>query len=164
MKKILADLLILSAAAAAPLAARAAEKGDDAAVRRCLDAWGEKQPFKGKELPKYRVLAANVKVMGIGGNTADTEATKDPALVLVKPSVAVMSKQTLKLTNPNGWYCLKANVTVMAKTVLEVGCATKVADSNAGVAVLGSNDAGTGHGVTVLGKTELKRVGCPAKK
>jgi hypothetical protein len=153
--------LMAFVAFAAAKTAAPAEDGDDQAVRRCLHAWGDKQPFGKDKIPPYKILATSVKIMGIGDAVEDKASTKEPRLVLVKPSVAVMSKNVLRLTNPNGWYCLKANVTVMSKTVLELGCNSKVADTRQGVAVLGSNDDGTGHGVTVLGKTTIKRLGCP---
>lgn len=137
--------------------------GDDRAIARCLRVWGGKHPFQGVKNPKYEEVSTNVKVLGAGGPLEDNSDTKEPKLVLVKPSVAVMSKSVMRLLNPNGWYCLKANVTVMAKTVIELACNAAIADSTDGVAVLGSNEEGTGQGVTVLGKTELKRIGCAKK-
>ena len=143
---------------APPVLAR--DKDDVAAVRRCLELWGDKHPFKGKEVPKYKVLSATVKVMGFGDGIEDKTKTSEPELVLIKPTVSVMSQSVLRLLNPNGWYCLKTNVTVMAETVLELGCSSSLADSRQGVAVLGENEESTGSSVTVLGKTKVKRVGC----
>jgi hypothetical protein len=101
-----------------------------------------------------------VRLLGVGAQIEDKTTTATPDLVLVKPTVSVMTKSTLRLLNPNGWYCLKSNVTVMAKSVIELGCGSNVADSRAGTAVLGSNAQGTGRGVTVMGKTELRRLDC----
>ncbi len=138
--------------------------GDRLAVGRCLAAWKDKHPFGTQKTPEYKVMGATVQVLGIGDDMTDEESTKEPRLVLVKPTVAVLSKSSIRLMNPNGWYCLKANVTVLAKTVIEVACNASIADSRDGVAVLGSNSQGTGKGVTVLGKTELKRQGCAGGK
>lgn len=138
--------------------------GDRLAIARCLEAWSGKHPFKGDATPAFKTLSTSVQVLGVGEDMVDADQTKEPSLVLVKPTVAVLTKSHLRLLNPNGWYCLKANVTVLAKTVLEIACNASIADSREGVAVLASNSQGTGKGVTVLGKTELKRVGCADAK
>ncbi len=167
--------LLTSFAAAAfvmllpPLRASAEElkNGDQVAIERCLTAWGDSNPFgwkAGAKLPSFKTMATSVNVLGIGGTSSDSVASKDPQLVLVKPSVAVLTKNSLQLLNPKGWYCLKVNVTVLSKSVIELACDASIADSHESVAVLGSNNVGTGTGVTVLGNTQLKRVGCPEKK
>lgn len=163
----LAAVVMASVAWLPTASAEPAKDGDVAAIERCLNAWGEAQPFgwkTGGKIPAFTTMATNVKVLGIGGSNDDVGTTKNPQLVLVKPSVAVLTKNELRLLNPKGWYCLKANVTVLSKTVIELACGASVADSTQGVAVLGSNSEGTGSGVTVLGKTQLKRVGCSEKK
>ena len=85
-----------------------------------------------------------------------------PELVLVKPNVAVMTKNHLNLLNPNGWYCLKGQVSVLGKSEIHLHCKAKLASNRDGVSVLGATDHDSG--VTVLGKSELKRVGCPEKE
>lgn len=160
MRLVLAILFV--AFSSSPALAR--DKEDNQAVRRCLELWGDKNPWKGKDgTPKYKTISATTKVMGFGDGIEDKQKTDDPELVLVKPTVAVMSKNTVRLLNPNGWYCLKSNVTVMAETVLEIGCSSNLADAQSGVAVLGDNEESKGSGVTVMGKTKLKRVGCKKK-
>ena len=69
-------------------------------VKTCLNNWGE-HPFKEAKL-KYRIISSKVKVMGIGGEMAEEKSTKSPELVLVKPNVNVMTKNIIKLSNPNG--------------------------------------------------------------
>jgi len=63
--------------------------GDDRAVRRCLNVWGDKHPFKGQRTPPYTEISTNVKVLGAGGPLEDKSDTKEPKLVLVKPSATV---------------------------------------------------------------------------
>ncbi len=125
---------------------------DRTAIDACLDAWG-KHPFS-KNSP-YRKIKSNVKVMGIGGNVEDDKHTSKPELVLVKHSVAVMSKQKYELMNPNGWYCLKGAVAVLGKSEVRLHCKAHFASSNDGAAVAASADEG---GVAVLGKVEIKRI------
>ncbi len=88
--------------------------GDDLdEIRNCLNHWQE-HPFK-SGTPKFRTLTTRVKVMGIGDETVDSVKTDQPDLVLIKPNVTVMSKSTLRLLNPNGWYCMKGKVAVLGK-------------------------------------------------
>jgi hypothetical protein len=130
-------------------------------IKSCLEHWKE-HPFKG-EHPKFRTLISRVKVMGIGDEVGDTAKTDKPDLVLVKPNVTVMSKSVLKLLNPNGWYCMKGKVSVLGKSEIQLHCKAKLASSNSGAVVMGSDNADTG-GVTVLGETRVTRVDCADKE
>jgi len=129
-----------------------ADSESDAPIRGCLEKWG-KHPFDAKKL-EYRTIAAKVKVMGIGGDVHDTNATQKPELILVKPAVSVMAKTVLQLKNPNGWYCLKGRTSVLGKIEIQLHCKANLAASDEGVAVLGANDAG---GVSVLGSVRVVR-------
>ena len=115
-------------------------------------------PFKG-ENPSYKELGGGVKVLGIGKSVVDAEVTSAPRLVLVNPAVSVLTKNTYRLLNPNGWYCLKDNVTVLGKSVIEAHCQARLTASSKAVTVLGSSRQGA-EGVTVLGKAVVTRVGC----
>lgn len=129
----------------------------DENVRQCLEHW-KKTPFNAKKL-NYRTLSASVSVFGAGGKLIDEEKTDSPALVFIKPSVNVMGGKTIKLHNPNGWYCLKSNTNVMGSATIELHCKAKLAIASTGATVLGS-DKGEQKGTTVMGKTKIKRVGC----
>ena len=123
----------------------------DSSIASCLKAWG-KHPFGPK--PKYRTLATSVKVFGIGQATTDTETTNTPSLVLVNPGVNVMGGSTVKLLNPNGWYCLRSNVNVMVGLHIQAHCKTHLASAYDGVTVLGSSPSGqrvTGRGRAKVG-------------
>ncbi len=126
-------------------------------IRGCFASW-KTHPFP-KENPSYKTLNAKVKVMGIGNNVKDDEVTAEPSLVLVKPAVAVMSKQTLELLNPNGWYCLKNMTTVMGKGEIRLHCKAHLASSDDGASVAASGQENVG-GTAVFGKVKLIRVGC----
>lgn len=126
-------------------------------IRSCLGTWPD-NPFKGDDPPRYKALGASVNVLGIGAEVADDTVTSDPQLVLVKPSVNVLTKGRLRLMNPNGWYCFESAVTVLAKSEITAHCKAHITSSVDGVAVAGGNK-GT-DGVTVLGKAVVKRVGC----
>jgi len=125
-------------------------------VKACLNKFKD-HPFD-KKNPKFRTINAKVKVFGIGGELADYTKSEKPELILVKPSVNVMGKSVYKFLNPNGWYCLKASVTVMAKTVIRVNCNSKLAAVTDGVAVLASSSDDR-KGVNVLGSMQIERVG-----
>jgi hypothetical protein len=140
--------------------AHATEEGDLGAIRSCLAHWGKTAPFDTKS-PKFRVLSAKVKVLGIGGETRDDVSTDAPDLVLIKANVNVLSKTELNLLNPNGWYCLKGQVAVLGKSEVKLHCKANLASSYDGATVMGGSD--TDQGVTVLGSSRLTRVGGCAK-
>jgi hypothetical protein len=151
------SLSLSSLSLAAAHEAKAASEID--AIRSCLAAWGE-PPFRSAEEQPFKVLSPTVKVLGVGQDVTDETETDQPQLVLVKPSVNVLTKSSFRLMNPNGWYCFAANVTVLAKSEITAHCRAHLASSREGVSVAGGNK-GT-EGVTVFGKTVVKRVGCEA--
>lgn len=134
------------------------EDGDRDSIRSCLKSWS-RHPFKA-EAPEYRTLSTSVKVFGIGGKVEDDRNTEAPELVLIKPSVNVFSKGTFRLLNPNGWYCLKGKVAVFSKVEIQLHCKANLASSSDGATILASNDRS--DGVTVFGKSEVKKIGCAA--
>ena len=127
----------------------------DSNITSCLNAW-RTHPF-GKN-PKYRTLAASVKVFGIGQNPSDTVRTDAPSLILVNPGVNVLGETTVELLNPNGWYCFRSNVNVMGGLNIRAHCTAHLASAKDGVTVLGSNS--DNKSVTVLGSTQVQLVGC----
>lgn len=131
-------------------------------IRSCLASWPD-NPFRGEDSPRYRTLGSSISVFGIGGDVVDDVVTADPQLVLVKPSVNVMTKGRFRLLNPNGWYCFENAVTVLAKSEIVVHCNAHLASSVQSAAVVGSNAAGA-DGVTVLGKAVVQRVGCEGER
>jgi hypothetical protein len=147
-------LIGLLFAASAGVSAFATE-ADDSPVSSCLNAWG-KHPF-GKN-PSYKTLSTSVKVFGIGPDTADTEVTQTPALILVNPGVNVAGGSVVQVLNPNGWYCFRTTVSVMGGLTIKAHCKAHLA-TTAGDVLAGAN-AADGKGVTVLGKTQVERVGC----
>lgn len=129
----------------------------DAAIARCLSVWGD-HPFGAS--PTYRVLSTTVRVMGMGSReNVEDRVTDAPELVLVEPSVNVMTKTTTVLKNPNGWYCFAENVGVMSKLVFDAHCTANIADSRSGAIVMGRSS--TNGGVIVMGNAEVRR-DCPS--
>lgn len=153
------NLLIAAVAATACLLGNAAQAQEiDGSIAACLKTWG-KHPFGAR--PTYKTLSTSVKVFGIGTNTADTEATSSPALVLINPGVNVMGGSTIELLNPNGWYCFRSNVNVMGGMTIRAHCKAHLASSSEGgssTTVMGNNK--DQKGVTVMGSTQVERVGC----
>lgn len=144
--------LLLGISALAP--AVAADEGDSP-VDSCLKAWG-KHPF-GKN-PQYKTLSTAVKVFGIGRDTADTEPTSGPALVLVNPGVNVAGGSVVQVLNPNGWYCFRTTVNVMGGLTIKAHCKTHLATTSGDL--LAAENASDVKGVTVMGSTQVERVGC----
>jgi len=148
---LLAAAVLMLTGGAAGIAA-AGEYDDD--VRICLSNWGE-HPFNAAA-PHYRVVAASVKIMGIGSNVREDKATSKPELVFIRPSVSVWSKLTMDLLNPNGWYCVETSTAVMAKTQINLHCKAHLSSTTDGTNVMGGGD----EGVNVMGATRVERVGC----
>lgn len=121
-------------------------------VERCLAQWDD-HPFT--ESTEVRVLAPSVRMLGLGTRELVDTPSKTPELVVVRPSVNVMTRTVLSLHNPNGWYCIDTPVGVMSKVVVDVHCDAHVADAHAGKAVMGRRE--TDGGVAVLGSLELTR-------
>jgi len=139
---------------------RTGDDDDQAHLKSCLKAWGT-HPFGEQERYTARFFEANVRVMGIGQEMRDEAVTDYPQLILVKPSVNVMTKTTYELLNPNGWYCFDANVTVLGKAVLKADCDAHLANAREGVAVVAASDEE--GSVAVLGAVRVERVGSCAE-
>jgi hypothetical protein len=122
------------------------------AIDRCLDVWQE-HPFG--DSPQVRILSPSVRVLGLGSDEIREKPTEEPELVLVEPSVNVLTKTTWYLDNPNGWYCFNGNVGVLSKIVFEADCSASLADSRSGAQVIGRSE--TNGGIVVLGDVEVKR-------
>lgn len=148
-------LLAMAIAMGALTPAMAFADEDDSAVHSCLKAWG-KHPF-GKN-PSYKTLSTAVKVFGIGKDTRDTEETSHPALVMVNPGVNVAGGKVVQVLNPNGWYCFRTTVNVMGGMTIKAHCKAHLATTSG--EVMGTAKDAEGKGVTVLGSTQVERVGC----
>ncbi len=137
---------------------------DQDSIDQCIASWGKDSPFK-KGTHAASVLGTGVKVFGIGssGNSDNDKPTAKPALIMVKPAVNVMGKTTIKLENPNGWYCFRANVTVMGKIEIEAQCTAHLGSAREDGATVGAADE-TNKGVAVFGALRVTRFGCPLAK
>ena len=148
--------LLLIPALLIPTPGWSEEVSDKDALNACLKSWG-KHPFDEGNL-NYRTIAPNVRVFGSGVSVQDDRETQQPELVLIKPSVSVFSKGTLKLLNPQGWYCLKSKVAVFSEVDIQIDCRANLASSSDGTTVMGSNEKR--DGVTVFGSSKVTRIGC----
>jgi len=130
---------------------------------QCIAAWGAKSPFR-KGTPAASVLSTGVKVFGIGqGSTGNDPETAQPALVLVRPAVNVAGLSTIRLANPNGWYCFRSNVTVAGKIAIEAHCNAKIASARETGTAVGAADE-SDKAVAVFGAIRVTRFGCPPGK
>jgi hypothetical protein len=136
---------------------------DQAVLDACITSWGKAAPFK-KGKAADSVIATGVKVFGIGNAQSGNDAPTDkPVLVYVRPAVNVMGKSTIRLTNPKGWYCFRANVTVAGKINIEAHCNAHLASAKEDGTAVGAADD-SGKGVAVFGALRVSRFGCPDGK
>lgn len=149
--------LVALALAALPLAAYADE--DQQTLDQCIASWGKESPFR-QGTPADTVIATSVKVFGIGqSQSGDDHPTTTPRLVLVRPAVNVMGKSVIRLSNPNGWYCFKSNVTVAGKLEIDAQCHAHIASARESGAAVGATDE-SNKGVAVFGALRVNRFGC----
>jgi len=154
-------ILLVALLAAAPVIAQAS---DQPALDACITSWGKSSPFK-KGKAADSVIGTGVKVFGIGaGQSGNDPVTEQPVLVLVRPAVNVAGASTIKLSNPNGWYCFRSNVTVAGALRIEAHCKAHIASAKEDGTSVGAADE-SGSGVAVFGALRVNRFGdCPEAK
>ena len=131
---------------------------DQQAIDECIGAWGAKSPFKKGRKPDT-VIGTGVKIFGLGKGQTNDAPTDKPSLILVRPAVNVAGKSTIRLANPNGWYCLRNQTTVAGKINIEAHCKAQLASSkDDGTAVFAADDSN--KGVAVMGALRVVRFGC----
>jgi len=156
--KLLAPLVL--AASVLPLTASA---NDQLALDGCIASWGSTSPFK-KGKAADHVIGTGVKVFGIGSGQSGNDApTAKPVLVYVRPAVNVAGKSTIRLNNPNGWYCFRSNVTVAGTLHIEAQCNAHIASAKDDGTSVGAVDE-SNKGVAVFGSLRVVRFGCDEGK
>ena len=126
-------------------------------VKKCLAAWGAGTPFT--EASPYRNLGVAVSVLGFGSTLEDREATDKPELVVIPASVSVLTITKYRLLNPNGWYCMVADVSVGAIINVDLNKNARLADSRADVRVLSAGSNGPAMvDVHVISSVKVRRV------
>jgi hypothetical protein len=160
-KRIFAS--VAASAAVAILASASVIAADQRVVDQCIADWGSASPFKKGAAPN-KVVTPGVKVFGIGkSNAGDETVTDKPSLILVRPAVNVLGKSTIRLANPNGWYCFKSNVTVAGKITIVAHCNAHIASAqDDGTSVMARDESD--KGVAVMGALRVTRFDCADKK
>ena len=129
---------------------------DEGVINLCLKAWGD-HPFK-DGVPPYRRYSDVVNVFGIGTNTDDLAASREPELVLIDSALNVMGGTTIRLMNPNGWYCFRSNTNVMGRVTIKAHCKAHIASASEGLNLLGEDQQH--KSTTVMGLTHVELIGC----
>jgi hypothetical protein len=136
---------------------------DQQSLDGCIASWGKQSPFR-KGTKADSVIGTGVKVFGIGqSQTGNDTPTDRPALILVRPAVNVAGKSTIRLSNPNGWYCFRSNVTVAGSMNIEAPCKAHIASAKEDGTSVGAVDE-SNRGVAVFGALRVTRYDCPAGK
>jgi hypothetical protein len=153
----------LLAAASLALVSSAALASDQQSLDSCIASWGKQSPFR-KGTPADGVVATGVKVFGLGSPQSGNDTPTDkPALYLVRPAVNVAGKSTIRLQNPNGWYCFRSNVTVAGSMNIEAHCSAHIASAKEDGTTVGAVDE-SNKGVAVFGALRVTRFDCPQGK
>lgn len=157
MRTALLAAISMMAASGASLAA------EQRALDACIESWGRSSPFP-KGTPAETVVAGGVKVFGLGAaRTGSDPPTRNAALILVRPAVNVMGRTTIRLSNPQGWYCFRSNVTVAGSLHIEAPCEARIASAREDGTAVGAVDE-SNKGVAVFGALRVTRYGCPPGK
>ncbi|MBM4251975.1 MAG: hypothetical protein FJ146_08390 [Deltaproteobacteria bacterium] len=137
-----------------------AQPGLKTGIAKCLQIWasnGSKPPFT--ESSPHRTIAASVTVFGAGNAINDETATNAPELVVIIAGVNVLSTPRYRLLNPNGWYCMIADVNVLSNLTVDLHKTARLADSRVNVGVLSSSNGQTANvDVNVLASVTKNRV------
>lgn len=149
----LSSLMLPLGAAHAQSVVRVAD--DAFALNGCLTAWGN-HPFGSH--PVYTRFSTVVKISGVGLASEDRSVTDHPSLILVDPLVNVQGDASLALTNPNGWYCLRAPANELGALHIQLHCRARMAAAFGGATVWGSGHGASG--VTMMGPMQVERIGC----
>lgn len=128
---------------------------DEGYLHLCLKAWGQ-HPFK--DATRYRKYSSVVNVFGIGQNTDDLAPTREPELVFIDSALNLMGGTTIRLMNPNGWYCFRSNTNVMGKVTIRAHCKAHIASAEDGLTFLGEDQHN--KSTTVMGLTHVDLLGC----
>ena len=136
---------------------------DQGVLDSCIASWGKSSPFK-KGKAADSVIGTGVKVFGIGAGQSGNDAPTDrPMLILIRPAVNVAGRSTIRLSNPNGWYCFRSNVTVAGSMNIEAHCNAHIASAREDGTSVGAVDESS-KGVAVFGALRVTRFGCPDGK
>ena len=131
----------------------------DPVLDACIASWGKSSPFK-KGKAADSVIGTGVKVFGIGSGQSGSDAPTDkPVLILIRPAVNVAGRSTIRLSNPNGWYCFRSNVTVAGSMNIEAHCNAHIASAKDDGTSVGAVDQ-SGKGVAVFGALHVTRFDC----
>ncbi len=147
-------VLMVLLATAAPAKAQGVDENQRAA-QACMRSWGNGHPFT--DTPPMRLVSGAVRVLGRGTSVSDRDVSDFPVLVVVEPGVNVLGEGEMELLNPNGWYCLRAAVTVGGGLRIKLHCDAQLASASLGPAVFGDN---ANQGVSVMGDIRVERVAC----
>jgi hypothetical protein len=136
---------------------------DQQILNSCIASWGKKSPFK-NATPADPSIGTGVKVFGIGSGQSGNDAPTDkPALIFVRPAVNVAGRSRIRLSNPNGWYCFRSNVTVAGALHIDAHCTAQIASAQEDGTAVGAVDE-SNTGVAVFGALRINRFGCPGAK
>jgi|GEM_PF-1770716 len=134
-----------------------ASTDETANIHKCMDKW-KVLPWT-TTVPNFRKIYASISIGGSGTTINDTARTAQPELVLIYAGVNVGGSTEWNLLNPNGYYCMVANVNVQTEFDINLHCNSRLADNSVQVNVGGSTNGSTAVvGVNVLSTVTVNNV------
>ncbi|MCX6110823.1 MAG: hypothetical protein NTZ90_14610 [Proteobacteria bacterium] len=117
------------------------------AIAHCLAGWGANNPFGPNKTTADAILDVSVKVGNIGAPINDTTVTAQPTLILIPTVVSVGGTTTYNLLNPNGWYCLIADVQIGGNAKINIKSGAHLSKNGVDVLVGRATPPGGAGGV-----------------
>lgn len=125
-------------------------------IAKCLAQWPN-HPFQGSVVHYNKIYAA-VAVGGYGNIIDDQKATSAPSLTVIDAGVNVFGHPVYNLQNPNGYYCIIANVNVLADLTVNIACNAHLAGAHVTVDVDSHQNQNPAIvGVSVLSSVDVNR-------
>lgn len=112
-----------------------AETPDGAVIGKCLAEWG-KTPFTKQSLAEHRTIEVQAQMLG-RSDVQDLEPTDEPEIVVVKVASATLGAASLKLMNPQGWYCMDMSAQSLGATDVTLHCKAHIGNQSTSSGGLG---------------------------
>lgn len=129
---------------------------DDRAISSCSAAFGRSLPLGGNG--EVRTITANISILG-GGNLRDNRSTARPELTIIYANIGILSNLKWELLNPNGIYCIIANINILSKLSIYLEERAQLSDGRVAINILSSSNASTATvGVNILSNVKVYRI------
>lgn len=128
---------------------------DNHAIANCSAAFGRSLPLGANG--NVRTIAANISILG-GQGLRDNRSTEFPELTIIYANIGILSNLRWDLMNPNGVYCIVANINILSKLSIYLEERAQLSDGAVAINILSSSNASTATvGINILSNVKVYR-------